>query len=370
MKKILNKVLIFSITAAIIAGMVLLMIHLTPKPPVKEMEHAQQCLSEALRNGAETYAGKLYREAVSSYDSAMANWKRQNKRFLFVRDYDKVIEYASLSAEKAIQASSASVSNTETLRARIREKIDSLHATVQELDNLFGAYPLESETRNRISKGKMLLKEAEITFSKGGYLQANRKIIESGYLLTSSYETASENLKNYFKSFSQWKSWTDKAIKDSRRNGNYSIIIDKFSRKLIIYQKGIKKMEFNAELGRNWVGDKRIKGDHATPEGMYRITKKFGNGKTKYYKALLLDYPNEEDKAKFKAEVASGVLPRSAKIGGLIEIHGNGGKGIDWTEGCIALTDHEMDAVYNIAIVGTPVTIVGSTVNLHEILNK
>jgi murein L,D-transpeptidase YafK len=129
-------------------------------------------------------------------------------------------------------------------------------------------------------------------------------------------------------------------------------------------------MEFNAELGRNWVGDKRLRGDHATPEGMYRITKKFGNGKTKYYKALLLDYPNEEDKARFRAEIESGVLPRSARIGGLIEIHGNGGKGIDWTEGCVAVTDREMDAVYNIAAVGTPVTIVGSTVDLHEILKK
>jgi hypothetical protein len=72
----------------------------------------------------------------------------------------------------------------------------------------------------------------------------------------------------------------------------------------------------------------------------------------------------------FKKEVAKGTLPSSAKIGGLIEIHGNGGKGIDWTEGCIALTDKEMDLVYKILKVGTPVTIVGSTVDLQSILNR
>ena len=63
-------------------------------------------------------------------------------------------------------------------------------------------------------------------------------------------------------------------------------------------------MEFNAELGKNWVGDKRVKGDNATPEGMYKITKKLDSRKTKYYKALLLDYPNAEDITKFKAEIA------------------------------------------------------------------
>ena len=103
---------------------------------------------------------------------------------------------------------------------------------------------------------------------------------------------------------------------------------------------------------------------------MYKITKKFDGGKTKYYKALLLDYPNDEDKEKFRSEIEHGSLPASAKIGGLIEIHGNGGKGIDWTEGCIALTDTEMDVVFKIVKVGTPVTIIGSMVDLKDVVDK
>jgi murein L,D-transpeptidase YafK len=103
---------------------------------------------------------------------------------------------------------------------------------------------------------------------------------------------------------------------------------------------------------------------------MYKITKRFESNKTKYYKALLLDYPNDEDKEKFKSEIARGSLPPSSKIGGLIEIHGNGGKGIDWTEGCVALSDNEMDVVFKISKVGTPVTIVGSMVDLQYVLNR
>ena len=58
-----------------------------------------------------------------------------------------------------------------------------------------------------------------------------------------------------------------------------------------------------------------------------------------------------------------------AKIGSLIEIHGDGGRGIDWTEGCISLTNAEMDVVFKIAKEGTPVTIIGSMVSLDQLLD-
>jgi len=106
----------------------------------------------------------------------------------------------------------------------------------------------------------------------------------------------------------------------------------------------------------------------ATPEGMYKIIKKLEKSKTKYFKALLLDYPNETDTKEFRQEIVNGTLPKTSRIGGLIEIHGSGGRGIDWTEGCIALTDPEMDLIYKIARIGTPVTIVGSLTDLKGIL--
>jgi len=47
-------------------------------------------------------------------------------------------------------------------------------------------------------------------------------------------------------------------------------------------------------------------------------------------------------------------------LAGIIEIHGGGGRGFDWTDGCVALTDSEMEYVFKIAKVGTPVAIIGS----------
>jgi hypothetical protein len=368
MRKVWRDVLIFSAAAVSIPIVILLLIRFTPKPPIGQMEHAREVLSEAEKNNAGTYSRKMYTEAKVFYDSAMANWQKENKRFIYFRHYDKVRKFAELSTKKASQAGDNSISTSSNLKIKLKQKIDSLNNLVDQLDQLFNTYPLTSEIRNRISKGKIMLKEAEIVYKKGQYLQANRKITDSEYLLTESYEFASSNLKNYFKSYSLWKRWVDKTLIDSKKNRDYSIIIDKFSRKCFIYLNGAKKYEF--EVGKNWVGDKRSRGDMATPEGMYKITKKFDGGKTKYYKALLLDYPNDEDKEKFRSEIARGSLPASAKIGGLIEIHGNGGKGIDWTEGCIALTDNEMDVVFKIVRVGTPVTIIGSMVDLKDVVDK
>ena len=370
MRRYWKKIAILISVVFFIASTVMLLIRFAPEAPVTEMEHARRELSGAVANKADTYSRRLYTQAMVYYDSAMVNWQKENKRFFFFRDYEKVKTFAKLSSDKAGEASENSINSSSGLQTRIKHKIESLTTLVAELNDMFNTYPLSEETRNRISMGKMLLEETDIAFKKGMYLQANRKITDSEYLLTESFESATENLKNYFSSYSLWKKWIDLTIKESRRNRDYSIIIDKFSRKCLVYHSGKKKYEFSAELGKNWVGDKRIKGDMATPEGMYKVIKKFERGKTKYYKALLLDYPNDEDKSRFIAEIANGSLPPTAKIGDLIEIHGDGGKGIDWTEGCVALTNREMDLIYRIVKVGTSVTIVGSVTDLDNIVKR
>jgi hypothetical protein len=360
----------FAAMACAIPLIIFFLIRLTPAPPVAEIENARIKLSQAGARRADTYSKKLYTEAKIFYDSAMVHWKKENKKFIYFRDYDKVLTFAELSAKKSVKAADNSVSSSTNLKKSIGQKLDTLDNLARDITRYFNDYPLTSETHKRISRGKLFLEQARVAYNRGEYQQANRTITDAEYLLTSSYKDASANLKDYFSSYPLWKKWVNATIKESEKSGDYSIIIDKFSRKCFIYLGGAKKFEFDAELGTNWVGDKRLKGDKATPEGMYKIVKKIEGGRTKYYKALLLDYPNDEDKRKFRSEIENGTLPHDAKIGGLIEIHGNGGKGIDWTEGCIALTDREIDVVYRNVKVGTPVTIVGSVVDLQNALKR
>ena len=368
-KKFWKRIIILAVILALVPVIIIMLIRLVPQPPQEEVEDARIALSEAVSNNADTYTKKLYREAKSFYDSAMIKWQEENKRFIYFRNYEEVVRLADLSARKARQAAKISRNSEVDLNIFLKQKIENLNNIVGQIDKIFTSYPLSAEVWNRISRGKMLLKESEVAYRKGQYAQSKVKVADSELLLTDSYEKAKTNLKEYFNSYPVWKNWVDRTIRESRQNQNYSIIIDKYSRKCLVYHGGTKKYEYHVELGKNWVGDKRVKGDKATPEGMYKIVKKFGSNKTKYHKALLINYPNETDREEFKKEIAKGTLPRSAKIGSLIEIHGDGGRGVDWTEGCIALTDSEMDVVYKIAMEGTPVTIVGSIVNIDQILD-
>ena len=82
---------------------------------------------------------------------------------------------------------------------------------------------------------------------------------------------------------------------------------------------------------------------------------------SRYYRALLLNYPNREDMKHFIQAKEKGLIPQKTGIGGLIEIHG-GGAGT-FTNGCISLENLAMKRIFSMASVGPPVTIVGALHN-------
>ncbi|MGE5235474.1 MAG: L,D-transpeptidase family protein [Acidobacteriota bacterium] len=158
----------------------------------------------------------------------------------------------------------------------------------------------------------------------------------------------------------QWSRWADQTIEGSRDRGDMAIIIDKLRRRLFLYYRGLRLTSFPAELGANGLRRKEHAGDRATPEGMYRVVQMKAGHATQYYKALLINYPNDDDRQRFDQGKRRGTIPHRAGIGSLIEIHGEGGQGRDWTDGCVALRNEDMDRLYPRVRVGTPVTIVGT----------
>lgn len=158
----------------------------------------------------------------------------------------------------------------------------------------------------------------------------------------------------------QWRSWVTETIQGSKNEGEVAIVVDKLRRRVLIFDAGREVASFRAELGANGLRRKEHAGDRATPEGRYRVVQRKEGRHTRYYKALLINYPNDEDRMRFALGKTRGSIPYRAGIGNLIEIHGDGGEGLDWTDGCVALTNEDMDRVYAAAQVGTPVTIVGT----------
>jgi len=134
------------------------------------------------------------------------------------------------------------------------------------------------------------------------------------------------------------------------------IIVLKSKRKLQLYFKGVKVKQYSISLGGNPNGHKQFEGDQKTPEGYYFIDGK--NPNSKYYKNLGISYPNGEDKAFARSK---GKNP-----GGAIKIHGlpNDKPWLgklhllkDWTHGCIAVTNKQMDEIYRSIDIGTKITI-------------
>jgi murein L,D-transpeptidase YafK len=135
-----------------------------------------------------------------------------------------------------------------------------------------------------------------------------------------------------------------------------SIVIEKKARRLTLYHLGRPMRSYQVALGRQPVGDKLSAGDRRTPEGLFSIEDR--NPNSRYHLSLRISYPDAAHRARAES---LGVSP-----GGDIMIHGlpNGRGSVgaahrayDWTNGCVALTDEEIEEIWNAVPIGTPVEI-------------
>lgn len=133
------------------------------------------------------------------------------------------------------------------------------------------------------------------------------------------------------------------------------IVVEKAERKLSILRGEKVLKTYRVALGRNPIGAKEQEGDMKTPKGVYTID--YRNPKSDYHLALHISYPSAEDTAR--------AAQRGVNAGFDIEIHGlpNGHQSsdfhpiTDWTAGCIAVTDEEIEELYRVTPDGTTVEI-------------
>lgn len=129
------------------------------------------------------------------------------------------------------------------------------------------------------------------------------------------------------------------------------IVVNKGAREMFLLHHGKVIEDYRIDLGFAPIGDKFFEGDGRTPEGLYLIDRR--NPNSQFHLSLGISYPNARDRAE---AAALGKPP-----GGDIFIHGNTtgfrtGKA-DWTWGCIAVSNREMEDVYAMVRTGTPIQI-------------
>ncbi len=136
------------------------------------------------------------------------------------------------------------------------------------------------------------------------------------------------------------------------------LVVLKGERRLVLMRGARVLKVYRVALGRYPKGAKRREGDAKTPEGTYTVDYRLDSDRSRFYRALHISYPNNQDRARARR---MGVSP-----GGQIMIHGLpkkwsakdvGHPRLDWTQGCIAVTNREIDEIWAMVEDGTEIEI-------------
>lgn len=134
------------------------------------------------------------------------------------------------------------------------------------------------------------------------------------------------------------------------------VLVTKSDNKMYLLSKGQRIKAYNIFLGANPVGHKVREGDMRTPEGEYSLIYK--NNNSKFYRSITVSYPDKDD--------IKNAMVRGDNPGGNIVIHGFPNelgdvtgpvRPLNWTEGCIAVRNHEMDELFDLIPLNTPIEI-------------
>ena len=308
--------------------------------------------------GAETYFPEAYRTFRADRARAEAKLAAECQRLFFLRDLGPVrgelveLVHRADALLTAVKIEQGERSRTLARRAEVLQ---------EELDHLGRLSALLNEgriSRRSITHASILLAEVQQHLGRTRYIQAETALRKAETLGRLALEPLRALLERFIDpdNLARWHAWVEETIRESAHSGGYAIVVSKIDRRLLVYRGGAQLKGYDAAIGLNGFSAKQVAGDRATPEGRYRILKK--KPASKFYRALLIDYPNVEDRRRFLEEKRRGLIAPTAGIGGLIEIHGGGVAGM--TYGCVALENTAMTELFSMLGEGTPVTIVGA----------
>jgi hypothetical protein len=330
-------------------------------PPLAARAAAIAAFEAAAAGEGARWAPEALRAAGEALRAALGSWSRQEGRLLPLRDYRPVSRELAAAEAMALEAARVGEDLRAEGRASAEESVEEARSVEAHAEALVSATTLPREQRVRLQRARLLVREAELLLREGDFGSARERAVLSLAELAGALGPALEAAGRYTsrEHVAAWRRWIEETRAWSRQTGQAAILVLKEKNALVLLAGGAPVRTYDAEIGANALDVKQRQGDKATPEGRYRIVSKRDHGRSRYYRALLLDYPNAADRERFAAAKRRGEIPKGARIGGLIEIHGEGGRGQNWTDGCVALANRDMDDLYSRVGVGTPVTIVG-----------
>lgn len=238
---------------------------------------------------------------------------------------------------------------------RVEERLRALSSQIDAIDGriVLGGKSVQTD---------LLVKQARSFYDQRDYQRSIEAADLAGKALHVQAALLARELGRYAdeQHIRSWQAMAQQTIEWSRTHRSTAIVVSKAERVLILYKNGNKVVSYPVRLGFNGIREKQFQGDGATPEGRYRITDKRGAGRTQFYRALVLDYPNQDDRRRFVQGKKVGRIPASKQIGGQIEIHGVENELMAQTLGCVMLDNVQMSALFERVEPGSVVSIVGA----------
>lgn len=331
------------------------------QPPTVLIEAARHAMDRAARSGGVTRAPGVCTGAQAALVLAEAEIRVQMKRSSWSRDYDE----AGVLAQKAFDAGRSCAAHAQAALELRRDRADralaDLQSAIAHTTALARHVPDGEGVKAQILRAAISLGEGRSSYGQGQY-ERSEDAAERG---RAQVAEAVHDIDRFFDAYKKdsrnatWRRWVTQALAEAKK-GETVLIVDKLRRQLVVVKGDDEIASYAVDLGLGGIDSKTRAGDAFTPEGRYKVTEERNIGQTRYHRALMLDYPNAEDQARFKALQRSGAVAKNVRIGSNIEIHGEGGREQDWTQGCVALRNADMDTLVGLVGVGTKVTIVGT----------
>lgn len=136
-----------------------------------------------------------------------------------------------------------------------------------------------------------------------------------------------------------------------------AVLVKKSERALYLLREGHVLKQYKIMLGPKAKGPKLMEGDERTPEGHYTLDRK--NPNSRFYKSIRVSYPNENDierAQKYNADPGNAIMIHGMK-NGWSEKTAQQALKFNWTDGCIAVANNDMDEIWEAVEVGTPIEI-------------
>ncbi|HEY9886713.1 MAG TPA: hypothetical protein V6C96_05565, partial [Vampirovibrionales bacterium] len=199
-----------------------------PMPPIQLEKSAREALHRAQISRADQFASSSFMEASTLFDSAMLQWKRENEKFIVLRDYASM----QINLEQSISAANLSYRLAKQEKIQLGEnyamQIADIKAMFADYERFFKNIPIHQSDQNVLALAQMQLDECQLSIKNKKLSGVSKKLEKVKASIAGLNRKSEEIITKYFEDYPKWEQQKSDAIKLSEKRKSRLIIIDKY----------------------------------------------------------------------------------------------------------------------------------------------